>query len=463
MGLQSRLFRGDPKLEAAAVSDPAHIMLGASGPHVQKIQTALILLDGTSITADELQRTFYGASTATAVLAYKQKRNIINRSYQTQADNIVGKMTMASLDSEMLKREIIPHAPVRIKPRSFWRVRPPRSPSLFSSRPFGLNVALGFSAIGGPGVLPIELKISQLSDGFFEVIDGSPGRVEIIGPPIVKIQPLGNFLSPGDSFPVTDNPQFFKILGLQSGTTTIAATLELKDFSSQAFLDVTVESQFPTLKGRIESAPDKALGFDTDAPVSLAIARQFVAHQPKFQFCLRYLAFGPNQGKGDLTRSEANDILDAGLALMPVQHPRNPGWLPTGALGTSDGFNAVKNAESVGFPIGMNVWVDLEGVAATSSIADVIAYCSNWANQVQTAGYRPGIYVGSNSLLISSARLFELPFLHYWKAGGSIPPVATQGFQMIQTIANEHLFGIPIDRDKTQTDQLGGQVQWLIR
>ena len=54
MGLQSKLFRGDPKLEAAAVSDPAHIMLGASGEHVHKIQTALILLDGAAISADEV-------------------------------------------------------------------------------------------------------------------------------------------------------------------------------------------------------------------------------------------------------------------------------------------------------------------------------------------------------------------------------------------------------------------------
>jgi hypothetical protein len=65
----------------------------------------LIQLDGTVISSDELQNAVYGPSTANAVLAYKQKRNIINRSYQTKADNIVGIMTMASLDSEMLKRE----------------------------------------------------------------------------------------------------------------------------------------------------------------------------------------------------------------------------------------------------------------------------------------------------------------------------------------------------------------------
>ena len=87
MPLQSKLFRGDPKLEAAAVSDPAHIVPGASGPHVAKIQQALIDLDGAAIAVDGT----YSPKTAAAVLAYKQKRGIINRSYQTHADNIVGK------------------------------------------------------------------------------------------------------------------------------------------------------------------------------------------------------------------------------------------------------------------------------------------------------------------------------------------------------------------------------------
>lgn len=46
MSLQSRLLRGDPKLEAAAVSDPAHIVPGARGPHVTKIQQALNQMAG---------------------------------------------------------------------------------------------------------------------------------------------------------------------------------------------------------------------------------------------------------------------------------------------------------------------------------------------------------------------------------------------------------------------------------
>lgn len=97
MPLASKLFRGDSRLENAALSDPAHIVPGASGPHVRKIQDALIAVDGADIDADGI----YGPDTAEAVLSYKKKRNIINRSYQTQADDIVGRMTMAALDKEM--------------------------------------------------------------------------------------------------------------------------------------------------------------------------------------------------------------------------------------------------------------------------------------------------------------------------------------------------------------------------
>lgn len=104
MALKSGLFRGDPKLEAAAISDPAHITPGASGPHVSKIQLALIQLDAARIKADGA----YGPATAAAVLAYKQKRNIINRSYQSKADNIVGRMTITALDAEVLEREAPP-------------------------------------------------------------------------------------------------------------------------------------------------------------------------------------------------------------------------------------------------------------------------------------------------------------------------------------------------------------------
>src|ERR1700760_2710691 len=105
MALQSKLFKGDPKLEACMVNDKAHVLQGARGQHVSKLQQALDALGDQAIGPDEIASKTYGPSTASAVLSYKKKQKIINLSYQTKADNIVGKMTIASLDKEMQQLE----------------------------------------------------------------------------------------------------------------------------------------------------------------------------------------------------------------------------------------------------------------------------------------------------------------------------------------------------------------------
>ncbi|HKE43712.1 MAG TPA: hypothetical protein VKB41_04150 [Steroidobacteraceae bacterium] len=105
MALTSKLFRGDAALDACLTKDSAHVLQGARGPHVEKIHRALATLDGAIIAPAETAKATYGKTTAAAVLAYKTQRGIINRSYQQTADNIVGKMTIASLDKEMLEEE----------------------------------------------------------------------------------------------------------------------------------------------------------------------------------------------------------------------------------------------------------------------------------------------------------------------------------------------------------------------
>jgi peptidoglycan hydrolase-like protein with peptidoglycan-binding domain len=102
MALQSKLFKGDPRLEACQVSDPAHLTLGAQGGHVAKVQSALFAIDSLRIDRRELLSQKYGPSTAQAVLAYKSKRQIINHAYQNTPDNIVGKLTIARLDRDIL-------------------------------------------------------------------------------------------------------------------------------------------------------------------------------------------------------------------------------------------------------------------------------------------------------------------------------------------------------------------------
>jgi hypothetical protein len=104
--LRSQLFRSDPRLQACLVEDRWHVTPGSTGDNVHRIQVALMQIDGLRIDPGELRMKWYGASTAAAVLQFKQNRDIVNRTYQTQADDIVGKMTIAALDEEMLRLEL---------------------------------------------------------------------------------------------------------------------------------------------------------------------------------------------------------------------------------------------------------------------------------------------------------------------------------------------------------------------
>ncbi len=108
MALISVLFQKNAKLAACLVRDDAHVKLGDKGEHVSKIQTAVCRLEGYTIIYDDIKHMHYGRSTAAAVLAFKRKRKIVNHAYQTQADDIVGKMTIAALDREIAALERLP-------------------------------------------------------------------------------------------------------------------------------------------------------------------------------------------------------------------------------------------------------------------------------------------------------------------------------------------------------------------
>lgn len=108
MPLVSNLFKDNLRLNACLTDHQAHVTPGAVGEYVHLIQVALMDIDGLTIEAGELATQRYGTSTAAAVLAYKRKRKIVNRSYQNTEDDIVGKMTIASLDKDMASRQYVP-------------------------------------------------------------------------------------------------------------------------------------------------------------------------------------------------------------------------------------------------------------------------------------------------------------------------------------------------------------------
>jgi len=253
MGLRSKLLSGDPQLEAAAVSDPAHVKSGASGSHVGKIQTALNLLDGAVIADGELRNKSYGPATALAVLNYKQNRDIVNRSYQTKADNIVGKMTIASLDNEMVQQEAL-RPTLQIKPLSQSRLRAPRSPALQfaindSLLPVRANITAGVNngsaPVSAPQIIPndgsaVVLEMRRNNIAKIVVIGGSFGDLTVEDPAMLKIAPDAPVV-PSDKALVVDDPQTFKVFsGKTLGETKITATA----FGSSASIAVVVKTFF---------------------------------------------------------------------------------------------------------------------------------------------------------------------------------------------------------------------------
>ena len=172
MPLNSQLLRADRKLEACLVDDKAHVVAGARGPHVRKLQQALVRLDGALIALEEVSSETYGKSTAAAVLDYKRVRKIINFSYQKTADNIVGKMTIAALDREMAQSE----------------VRPPLRGCLDETRPSGTRGPAAITAarvqnVGDPPQSKATVLRVSFQDalGENEIGIATPTRILLLG------------------------------------------------------------------------------------------------------------------------------------------------------------------------------------------------------------------------------------------------------------------------------------------
>lgn len=219
----------------------------------------------------------------------------------------------------------------------------------------------------------------------------------------------------------------------------------------------------PSLPGQIVRAAPGVQGLDTNTHLSAAAAAAF--RQSGFGFCVRYLSRTTPQTARDLSHTEAQAILAGGLGLMVVQHVMRAGWVPDAARGARFGAAAAVNAQVVGLPPGVTVWLDLEGVRGGVDRASVIAYCNAWFAAVAAVGYVPGLYVGANCGLDGDALYWRLQTRHYWRSGSDVPDLPQRGYQLVQRVnpTPDVVNGIAIDRDVTHVDAFGGCVSWLAR
>src|SRR5258708_21028354 len=110
----------------------------------------------------------------------------------------------------------------------------------------------------------------------------------------------------------------------------------------------------------VKAEPAKAgmLGFDTNTKLTATTARAL--REAGFRFAIRYLSRNAKPPAKDLTADELNTILDAGLAVMAVQHVAPSGWAPSDTLGVEDGGKPPSPSRARGLPGKSGVWSRLE-------------------------------------------------------------------------------------------------------
>jgi hypothetical protein len=216
-----------------------------------------------------------------------------------------------------------------------------------------------------------------------------------------------------------------------------------------------------TLPGHVFTNPNGVRGFDTSETVTARAAA--LMHRAGYRFAVRYVRRA-RRHPSTLTATESRRLLDAGLGVMLVQYVESESsWTPSAGKGTQNGTIAADEAESLGFPWGVTIWCDLEGVGAGTSSRSIIDYCNRWHEAVSAAGFVPGIYVGYHARLSPLQLYRSLRFTHYWAAynlnADQYP--AVRGVQMRQlraaTDAIPSGVGISFQADRVMSDVLGGR------
>lgn len=206
------------------------------------------------------------------------------------------------------------------------------------------------------------------------------------------------------------------------------------------------------IKGKIVQAAAGVLGFDTTEVLNAVSANNYI--NKGYKFCVRYVGRGTGKSSFvDINQSEAQTIVDAGLALTVVQHPLASGWAPTETMGSDFGNYAALAAGKAGLLPSMNMWLDLEGVKDGAPSSDIIAYCNAWFEEVEKLGFVSGIYIGASPGLTADQLYWDLKTKHYWKGGSSakagVPDdIPNRGYQLIQRISNP---GTPSEFDSNVT------------
>ena len=205
----------------------------------------------------------------------------------------------------------------------------------------------------------------------------------------------------------------------------------------------------------IEPVPD-ALLFDTDVPCTIAQLQALAA--VGFRGGVRTVTFNRAPDPSDVTAREVADFMAAGLGLMLYQRVRDPGWLPSGALGRADAEVFVAKATGAGYLAGGSAWDDLEGIGGDGSAT--LAYANEKAADLK-AKYAPGDYIGFDVPLSGDALYHDLTAGCYWRSISHVPDVSVRGYALVQVAEDVVIAGVTVDVSVARADKLGGRAFWM--
>jgi hypothetical protein len=206
---------------------------------------------------------------------------------------------------------------------------------------------------------------------------------------------------------------------------------------------------------RAELAEVGARGFDSyPFSASGTMVQADLLRQAGMEFFVGYL--------GAVTPERLKNVLDAGMAFMPVTF-----------AGAYDPARTVSQLQALGIPRNVTVWLDLELGKTDPRTVDVPALEAKidaWANGVDAAYFEPGLYQGDPQPLTSD-ELWVRKVRRYWHAlsGGWDRNYAVaqpkSGYCMRQTYPSIvwRGTGVLVDVNSISKDFMGRLPTWVVK
>lgn len=173
-----------------------------------------------------------------------------------------------------------------------------------------------------------------------------------------------------------------------------------------------------------------------------------------YQGIIRYVPLPGVDASLDIDPVELQMILahPARLWSCWVQHPRYAGWRPRDCLPEADAYCAAKAAHAAGYANGVTGYVDLEGMAADTSVDEAFEFAMKWLGVIVSEGFTPGAYWGFDQPIPPDKRGLVGAKTHWSDAGNR--QVVGRGCAMTQG-QQFSLMGIPFDPDEIKPDAMG--------